>query len=227
MKALLRFQKVGMRFDRTPVLENFDLDIYPGNVIGLLGPSGVGKSTLLKIMAGILQPTEGVFETRVSRVAYVFQEPRILPWKTALDNVSLVLRARGLSRVHSLAKAHHWLERVGLQGYADYYPTQLSGGMLQRVTLARAFAVEPDLLLLDEPFSALDPGLKEILVDMIQQMLEEQPITLIYVSHSPEEVIRLANRIFMLFSRGVMEELPVDTDDSFKAFLKDAFLITA
>jgi ABC-type nitrate/sulfonate/bicarbonate transport system ATPase subunit len=195
-------------------------------VIGILGPSGVGKSTLLKMIAGMITPDSGTIISHVKRIAYVFQEPRILPWKTALDNVAIPLLPLGYNYKQAREKASECLKRMGLNGYEGYFPLQLSGGMIQRVSLARAFAIEPDTLLLDEPFSALDMRLKEVLLNMVKEQLKASPMTVLYVSHIPEEVVQIANRIFMLFSKGIMEELPVNTDESFKDLLKNAFLRT-
>ncbi len=196
-----------------------------GDIIGILGPSGVGKSTILKLIAGLEQKTEGTLINNAKKVGYVFQEPRLLPWKTTLDNVLLPLIFSGVNKNEAKEKAMHYIEKMGLGGFENYYPAKLSGGMLQRVSLARAFAIEPDLLLLDEPFSAIDLRLKSVLESMLKELLDENPMTVLYVSHSPQDVVLFANRIFMMFSGGLIEELPVSEDDGFKDFLKDAFLI--
>ncbi len=118
------------------------------------------------------------------------------------------------------------LEQIGLGGFGKYFPGELSGGMIQRVSLARAFAIEPDILLLDEPFSALDAGFKEVMMGLLEDLIQAGDTTVLYVSHSPEEVVRIANKIFLIFSGGVLEELPVDEDESFKQFLQDVFVMT-
>ncbi len=224
--SLVSFERVSKRFGDLEVLEDFSLEVRADDVVGLLGPSGVGKSTVLKLIAGIERPSGGRLINRTQRVGYVFQEPRLLPWKTTLANVVLPAVSSGLSSREARDRARHYLDKMGLGGFESYFPAQLSGGMLQRVALARAFAVQPDMLLLDEPFSALDLGLKAVLETMLEELLRERPIPVLYVSHSPEEVVRFANRILMMFAGGVVEELPVEEDDAFRAFLEDAFLMT-
>ena len=226
MEKLIEFKNINKTFDTLEVIKDLSFDVFTNDIIGILGPSGVGKSTILKLIAGLEKPTKGILINNTKRVGYVFQEPRLLSWKTTLDNVLLPLIISGVEKNKAEKKALHYLEKMGLSGFETYYPSQLSGGMLQRVSLARAFALEPDLLLLDEPFSALDLRLKSVLETMLKELLEENPIPVLYVSHSPEDVVQFANRIFMMFSGGVIEELPVSEDDDFKEFLKDAFLMT-
>lgn len=153
----LALRGVGHRFGPETVLEGIDLQIAPGEVLALLGRSGCGKTTLLRIAAGLLTPTEGQMQTDFSRSAIVFQQPSLLPWKRLLDNIALGLKARGLPRSECHARAAALAAQVGLrpEDHAKF-PAELSGGMQSRAALARAFAVDPALLLLDEPFSALD-----------------------------------------------------------------------
>ena len=226
MEKLIEFLNINKTFGTLEVIKDLTFDVNTTDIIGILGPSGVGKSTILKLIAGLEKPTQGTLINNTKRVGYVFQEPRLLPWKTTLDNVLLPLIISRVEKNKAKEKALHYLEKMGLSGFETYYPSQLSGGMLQRVSLARAFALEPDLLLLDEPFSALDLRLKSVLETMLKELLQENPIPVLYVSHSPEEVVQFANRIFMMFAGGIIEELPVDEDDDFKEFLKDAFLMT-
>lgn len=226
MEKLIEFKNINKSFDDLEVIKDLSFDVNKNDIIGILGPSGVGKSTILKLIAGVEKQTDGELIINAKKIGYVFQEPRLLPWKTTLDNVLLPLIINGFDKTTATEKAEHYLSKMGLNGFEEYYPSQLSGGMLQRVSLARAFAIEPDLLLLDEPFSALDLRLKSVLETMLKELLEENPIPVLYVSHSPEEVVQFANRIFMMFAGGVIEELPVDEDDDFKEFLKDAFLMT-
>lgn len=226
MNTIIKFSRIGKSFENHDVLENLSFEVDKEDIIGILGPSGVGKSTILKLIAGLEKPSTGTIVNKARNIGYVFQEPRILPWKTALDNVAIPLMAQGLKKKDARTKAGECLGKMGLHGFEHYFPAQLSGGMIQRISLARAFSVEPDILLMDEPFSALDARLKDVLLNLLKMQIAERPIPVIYVSHSPEEVVQIANRIFMLFSKGVMEELPVDEDESFKDFLKDAFLMT-
>ena len=224
--SLVQFKNINKSFDDLEVIKDLTFDVSPTDIIGILGASGVGKSTILKLIAGVEKPTKGTLINNSKRVGYVFQEPRLLPWKTTLDNVLLPLLVDNANKNEATQKAMYFLDKMGLSGFEHYYPSQLSGGMLQRVSLARAFALEPDLLLLDEPFSAPDLRLKSVLETMLKELLAEHPIPVLYVSHSPEEVVQFANRIFMMFAGGVIEELPVGEDDDFKDFLRDAFLMT-
>jgi len=226
MEKIIEFKNINKSFGELEVIKNLSFEVGATDIIGILGASGVGKSTILKLIARLEKPTKGTLINNTKKVGYVFQEPRLLPWKTALDNVLLPLLTSGVKKSEATKKALYYLDKMGLGGFENYFPAQLSGGMLQRVSLARAFALEPDLLLLDEPFSALDLKLKSVLETMLKELLAEHPIPVLYVSHSPEEVVQFANRIFMMFAGGVIEELPVDEDDNFKEFLKDAFLMT-
>ena len=226
MNQLIKFKNINKTFGTLEVIKDLSFEVGATDIIGILGASGVGKSTILKLIAGIEKPTKGVLTNHSQKIAYVFQEPRLLAWKTTLENVSLPLIVNGTQKKHAIKKANYYLEKMGLNGFENYYPAQLSGGMLQRVSLARAFALEPDILLLDEPFSALDLRLKSVLETMLKELLAEHPIPVLYVSHSPEEIMQFANRIFMMFAGGVIEELPVNEDEDFKEFLKDAFLMT-
>lgn len=222
---LLVFDQVVKSYDETEVLSGVDFRVSQGDIIGILGPSGVGKSTLLKIIAGIVDVSSGQVTNHARRIGYVFQEPRLLPWKSACDNIALGLISRNYSKKEARRKAEKMLEDIGLGGFGKYFPGELSGGMVQRVALARAFAIEPDILLLDEPFSALDAGFKEVMIALLEDMISEHKTTVLYVSHSPEEVVRIANKIFLIFAGGVLEELPVAEDESFSQFLQDVFIM--
>ena len=224
-KELVIFDQVVKSYDKTEVLGGVDFKVSRGDIIGILGPSGVGKSTLLKIIAGIVDVSSGTVTNHARRIGYVFQEPRLLPWKSACDNIAFGLIARNYPQKEARRKAEKMLEDIGLGGFGKYFPGELSGGMVQRVALARAFAIEPDILLLDEPFSALDAGFKEVMMTLLETMIDEHQTTVLYVSHSPEEVVRIANKIFLIFAGGVLEELPVDEDESFNQFLQDVFIM--
>jgi NitT/TauT family transport system ATP-binding protein len=211
--GMIEFENVGKSFNGHTVLKDTSFCINGGEVAGLLGRSGSGKSTILKLISGIMAPDRGRVHVGSTRVGYIFQEPRLIPWKRVLDNVSFGLRASGHSVQESRARAMGYLERVGLSGVEHHYPGQLSGGMCQRVSIARAFAIKPDILLMDEPFSALDEALKEQLLNMTRDMLTHQDtMTVLYVSHNPEEVRWIADKTFMLNSGGVIRELPMNGD---------------
>jgi len=194
------------------VLDNFDLTVDDGEFVCLLGPNGCGKTTLLRILAGIETPDSGDVLVHGSplhernrlthRIGYVFQEPRLLPWKSVRDNVKLAIKnvcRVDSARSHSLAQ--EFLRLVGLSGFEDYFPNRLSGGMQQRASIARALAVQPELLLMDEPFSALDPENRRILQDELLRIWRETRVTVLFVTHSVDEAFRLASRVLVLSAR--------------------------
>lgn len=210
-------------FAGTKVLEGVDLGIPRGGVLAILGPSGSGKTTLLHILGGLLAPDAGHIERPFERPAFVFQDPLLLPWRTARGNVAFGLAGQRLSRAERLSRARSMLVKVGL-GYDDagLYPHQLSGGMKKRVALARALAVEPDLLLLDEAFSALDVGLSREMQQLVRLDAQERGVTVVLVTHDLSEAVRLADRAVVLAGRPgrVVARLSIDRparlrDDAF------------
>lgn len=212
MTAVVSLQHVTKEYAKHRVLSDISFDIGRRDVVGLLGPSGIGKTTVLRIIAGLDTQSSGSVTVNAKRIAYVFQEARLLPWKTALENAALPLISIGIKKKQAEKKAAHFLGLMGLAEFTQYYPGKLSVGMMQRVSLARAFAIEPDLLLLDEPFSALDIERKKALLSLLDERLRAQPMTVVYVSHSPEEVATIANRIFVMSEESGLKELPVDSD---------------
>lgn len=187
---MLKLTNITHTYGAVPVLENVSLTVAPGQRIALMGPSGVGKTTLLRIAQGLLKPTAGTVENSFRKTAAVFQEPRLLPWRTGLENVNLVL---GDNRA-TLEKARLHLERLGLKGAADKYPEELSGGMQQRVAIARAMAVEGDLLILDEPFKAMDEALRNQVIDLVART----DAAILMVTHEAEEAQTLGCKIIRL-----------------------------
>jgi NitT/TauT family transport system ATP-binding protein len=207
MTPAVRFDAVVKRYGSREVLSGLSFEIHRREIVGLLGRSGIGKTTLLKLIAGLEKPTRGKIRVQARRIGYVFQEPRLLPWKTTLENVSLPLRSAGLQRKEAVERASRLLAAMNLSEFLGSYPAQLSGGMCQRVSLARAFAVDPDILLLDEPFSSLDIEMKNELQAMLMERLAVQPATVLYVSHAPEEVRQVADRILTLTGAGTLVTL--------------------
>ena len=189
-------------FDRdglTDVLADVNLDLRAGETLALVGPSGCGKSTLLHIVAGLLTPSEGSLQSDFRTVSCVFQDPRLLPWKTAADNIALGLKALGRPKHARRREAHELGLRLGLAAAdLDKYPHELSGGMQSRVALARALAIRPDLLLLDEPFSALDIGLKTRLYELLDTQVRQTGTAVLMITHDLMEAVRLADRILMM-----------------------------
>lgn len=187
---MLKLTEISHRFEEHWVLKDFSLTLLPGQRIALMGPSGVGKTTLLRIALGLLSPTEGTVENRFSKIAAVFQEPRLLPWRTAAENVNLVLR----DDRSTLPKARQQLSQLGLADAADKYPRELSGGMQQRVALARAMAAEGDLLILDEPFKAMDEALKE----QVMALVGKTGAAILLVTHEESEAAALGCQILRI-----------------------------
>ncbi|MEQ3554325.1 ABC transporter ATP-binding protein [Pseudonocardia nematodicida] len=192
------------------VLEDFSLTVEHGELVALVGASGTGKTTLLHVVAGLTTPDTGTVEIGRPRLGVVFQQPRLLDWLPVRQNVVLALEAAGLDA----AAADEVLDAVGLTPYAGSYPSVLSGGQRQRVAVARAFAVEPDLVLLDEPFSALDELTARRLRLLLQELWMQRPRTGLLVTHNPLEAALLADRVVVLAGRParIAAEHRVDRD---------------
>ena len=189
-------------------LKEIDLDFPEGELISLLGPSGCGKTTLLKMIAGLLEPTAGHVFVKGKVVtgpgperAFVFQDFALMPWATVLRNVAFGLELRGTSKAERENTARHYVNEVGLLGFEDKYPHELSGGMRQRVGLARALAVNADVLLLDEPFSAVDEQNRRKFQEDLIRLRASQNKTFIFVTHSIEEAVYISDRIVLLSPR--------------------------
>ena len=187
------------------VLRDLNLEVRGGEVLAIVGPSGCGKTTLLRVLAGLETPDAGqvlIDGAPVAGVgrerAVIFQEPRLLPWRSVLGNVAFGLQARGISRDAAEARARHYIRLVGLGDFTDAYPRQLSGGMAQRVGIARALTVQPEILLLDEPFGALDAMTKLTMQEELARIWREERVTMILVTHDLEEAIFLADRVLVL-----------------------------
>lgn len=204
---MIAFKRVSKSFDSLKVLNDLSFRISSGQIVGVVGPSGAGKTVILKLITGILVPDEGEVQVAEGAVGYVFQEPRLLPWRTALENVAAPMRARRMDKIEAREKASAWLARVDLAGFEQYHPAELSGGMAQRVSLARALAVEPAILLMDEPFSNMDATLKSSLMVTLQQLLAERMTTVVYVTHDLTEALQLADRIVELLPNKSLREL--------------------
>lgn len=187
---MLELKNITHAFDGKEVLKSVDLTLAPGQRLALMGPSGVGKTTLLRIALGLIRPDSGTVANHFERPATVFQEPRLLPWRTAQENVNLVLGDRRPADPRALET----LTSLGLADAAQKYPRELSGGMQQRVALARALAFDGDLLVLDEPFKALDADLRQRTMALVAQ----SPAAILLVTHDPAEAAALNCEIFQL-----------------------------
>lgn len=207
----IEFEHVSMRYqtDAAEVLalEDVSVNIQKGEFVSLLGPSGCGKTTLLRIMADLIQPTSGEVkiagetakEARLAqKYGIVFQSPVLYDWRKVKQNISLPLEMMGMTKIEKEKRIHNLLELVGLEKFKDKYPWQLSGGMQQRVAIARALAMEPEILLMDEPFSALDEFSRERLNEELLSIWSKFENTVVFVTHSISEAIFLSDRVFVL-----------------------------
>ena len=199
--SAVRLNNIGLAYpDGTRVLESLRVEARPGEMIAVLGPSGCGKSTLLRLVAGLLSPTEGTMQREASedRLGFVFQDPNLLPWADVADNIALPLRLRGVGKATRREVAAHWAGRVGLGRDLHLRPHQLSGGMRMRVSLARAFTVDPELILFDEPFAALDTFTRNHLNEELLRLKAQARWTAFFVTHSVSEAVLLADRLLIL-----------------------------
>ena len=195
-------------------LDDVHLEVRRGELLALVGASGCGKSTLLNLVAGLDRPTSGQVTVPGGRPTLLFQEAALLPWLTAAGNVELALRLRGVGRAERRERAAELLDLVHLGGMGERRPHELSGGMRQRVALARALAQEPDILLMDEPFGALDAMTRDLLHDELERIWSETGVTILFVTHNVREAARLGDRIVLLTSRPgrVAAEFAVDIE---------------
>ena len=181
-------------------LDGISLAVQPGEFLTLVGASGCGKSTLLNLVAGLDQPTAGSVQVQ-GQAAFMFQEHALFPWLSALDNVATPLRLKGVGKKDREAQARDYLEAVHLTGFADRRPHELSGGMKQRVAIARTLATRAPVLLMDEPFGALDAMTRDLLHDELESIWRERNLTVLFVTHNVREAVRLGDRVVLLSSR--------------------------
>jgi NitT/TauT family transport system ATP-binding protein len=227
--ATLRLSGLSLGYGGTPVVDGIDLDVRAGEILVLLGQSGCGKSTLLRAVSGLLRPLAGTIAANGQAVtgpcadrALVFQDDALLPWRTARRNVELPLSLRGVRRAERRRAADEWLARVGLADHADRLPGQLSGGMRQRVQLARALAGEPGVLCMDEPFGALDAQTRTAMQRLLVEVWEASRCTVVFVTHDVDEALALADRVAVLGPQGVAAERVVPNPRTFAAGTVDA-----
>lgn len=219
----LEVRGLSKRF-QVPVLDQLNLLVRPGEFLCLLGPNGCGKTTLLRVLAGLERPDGGTVlldgtevdlgAPHVGSIGVVFQEPRLLPWQSIERNIASCLKPLGVTGTQAAERTREVLCRVGLAGFEHYFPGRLSGGMQQRASIARALAVEPEILLMDEPFSALDPENRRIMQGEVARLCRETGRTVVFVTHSIEEALSLGTRVVLFSARPAqpIAEINVDGD---------------
>lgn len=217
---MLKFNKIEKWFSDLCVLKDFSMDINREEIVCIIGPSGCGKSTVLNICSGILEPSKGTIINNSSNISYVFQEDRLLPWKNVYDNVHIVNSSSSKEQCLDL------LKNVGLDGFEKHYPSQLSGGMRQRCSIARAFNFDADLLLMDEPLKSLDYTLRLNMIKHILNLWNRTKKNIIYVTHEIDEAILLGDKILVLSQRPskVIKEFRISTSKD-KRKLNDVGLV--
>ena len=195
----------GSGSSRYVAVQNIEFDVRPGCFLSLVGPSGCGKSTVLNLVAGLTDPTDGaveVFGERLRgvnrRASYMFQQDALFPWKTVLENITMGLQFRGKNAAEANARGSEWVRRVGLSGFEQAYPHQLSGGMRKRVAMAQSWIVDPDMILMDEPFSALDVHTRQRMEGEILDLWAGSGKTVLFITHDLEEAIALSDEVAVL-----------------------------
>jgi NitT/TauT family transport system ATP-binding protein len=203
--GMIRLSAVSKAYGRgdsaVAALTEVTIDVATGEFICFVGASGCGKSTLLSLIAGLDQPSSGEVNAGDQQIAFMFQEPALFPWLTAAGNIDLALRARKIAKDQRRSRAAELLDMVGLAGFAGARPHQLSGGMRQRVALARALAQDADVLLMDEPFGALDAITRNLLHSELERIVAETGLTVLFVTHNVSEAVRLADRVIVMSNR--------------------------
>lgn len=217
--AEVTFDGVGRRYDAIQALSQTSLTLEPGTFTSLVGPSGCGKSTLLDIAAGLNRGFDG--QVRINgeqlrgprrKTGIIFQEAAVLPWRSVLDNAAFALETEGMPKKERRAIARDVLDRVGLSKFADHYPGQLSGGMRQRCAISRVLSTDPDLILADEPFGALDEQTRVMMGVELLNVVEQSGATVLFVTHSIQEAVMLSDRVLVMSARPGRILLDVDVD---------------
>lgn len=207
-QTMIAIDGVSKRYDDFQALERVDMNIARGEFVVLLGASGCGKSTLLNLITGFDAPTTGRIRVNGREVkgidphcGMVFQQYALFPWLSVLDNVAFGLKMKGIDKASRYATARRYIEMVGLKGFEDRYPKALSGGMRQRVSIARVLANDPDVILLDEPFAALDAMTRQVLQEELLQIYQKSGKTIVFITHSIDEALMLSTRMVIMSAR--------------------------
>jgi NitT/TauT family transport system ATP-binding protein len=218
--SAIELKDIAVRFGKYTAVEGLDLTVRSGEFLSIVGPTGCGKSTLLNTVTGLNPPSAGTVkilgEPLVdlnSHSGYMLQQDALLPWKTTLDNVALGLVFRGVKQAEARDEARGWIEKVGLKGFENSYPYQLSGGMKKRTALAQVFILQPKMILLDEPFSALDVHTRRLMQNELLRLWTEQKISVVFITHDLEEAIALSDRVAVMAAgpaSRIVASFPVD-----------------
>ena len=197
---MLRVNGLAIGYGQEPVLEGVDLRVNMGEFASLVGPSGSGKTSVLRVVTDLLRPLHGTvkLDVPVDEVGFLFQDDALLPWRTVSQNVSLGLRIRGVGTTEAAEKASHWLTLLGLEGLGCRYPGQLSGGQRKRVAIAQVLALEPRLLLMDEPFASLDAIVRTRITQELLNWVQREHLTVLLVTHDLEEAISASDVVYVL-----------------------------
>jgi len=197
---VLRVHNLSVGYGAEPVLEGIDLEVKKGEFVSLIGPSGSGKTSVLRAVTHLLEPITGRVDLDVppNDIGFLFQDDALLPWRTARQNVALGLRIRGSAIRDAEEMAEHWLARLGLEGFGNRYPRQLSGGQRKRVAIAQVLALKPELLLMDEPFASLDAIVRTRITQELLGWVEQEHMTVLLVTHDLEEAISVSDVVYVL-----------------------------
>jgi sulfonate transport system ATP-binding protein len=197
---VVRVQGLALGYGGEPILESIDLEVRTGQFASLIGPSGSGKTSILRALTGLLQPSQGTITLGVTLrdIGFLFQDDALLPWRTARQNVSLGLRIRGTPLKEAEDQADKWLSQLGLEGLGGRYPRQLSGGQRKRVAIAQVLALQPRLLLMDEPFAALDAIVRTRITQELLEWVDREHLTVLLVTHDLEEAISASDLVYVL-----------------------------
>ena len=222
LEAKLRIHHVSKVFEQkgqqVTALEDTHFDVREGEFVTILGPSGCGKSTLLKIIAGLTEPSSGYVMLNNQRISgpgadrgMVFQAYTLFPWLTVQENIAFGLKLKGVPKTQRQEIVHHYLDLIGLGGFGSMYPSSLSGGMKQRVAIARALANDPDVLLMDEPFGALDAQTRTVMQELLLEVWEKSHKTILFVTHDIDEAIFMGDRVYVMTARPgrLKAEIPI------------------
>jgi len=218
---IIRLESVSKTFSELEVIRDLSFEVMDGEFLSIIGPSGCGKTTVLRLISGLDLPAKGrvLFKGKevkkpTKEIGFVFQESALFPWRTVKKNIEFPLELNGTSKEERDKKSRRYVELVGLEGFENAYPHQLSGGMKQRASLARALAAKPEVLLMDEPFASLDALSREEMQGELHRIWEKEKKTVVFVTHSVEEALFLSDRIIVLTYRpaGIKEEIHIDLE---------------